>query len=112
MSVDLSFDRQRYSSTYAMLYVRNLDEESFAPLQFSIKKEKRSINSWQEQNFTHDCHATKYIHMALQQSDFNNDSKTCDLYIAVKPIFSHMTKNSPGLAYSFLYRAAGNEGYA
>ena len=87
MRVDLSFERIRYSSgTYAVLHVRNLGEESFAPLQFSIEKNERSINSWHEQNFTHDCNTTKYLYMTLERSDFNNDSNTCNLYIAVKPI--------------------------
>ena len=90
MSVHLCCTRNRFNDqcTYAGLYVRNLNEESFAPLQFLIEKSGRSINSWQEQNFTHDCNTTNYLYMALEQSDFNNDSKACNLYIAVKPIFS------------------------
>ena len=88
MRVDLSFDRKSYSSgTYAVLHVRNLGEESFAPIQFSIQKSLRPMCSWQQQNFTHDCNARQYPYMALDGSDFNNDSKTCSLYIAAKAIF-------------------------
>ena len=89
MNVDLSY-AHKYKSNYAYadLFVRNLDTESFASLQFSIQKSRQSINNWQEQNFTHDRNTTNYLYMALEQSDFNNDSKTCNLYIAVKPIFS------------------------
>ena len=87
MSVNLC-DARKYRSNYAHadLYVRSLDAESFASLQFSIQKSRQSINSWQEQNFTHDCNAAEYSYMTLEQLDFNNDSEKFNLYIAVKPI--------------------------